>query len=328
MKLFNRIEADFGVSLTLDTMVDASTVQTLGAVLASNRPDMLGGPGQNESGASQQKPVGGPAGSKSLVRLRAGGDKQPIYMVHGHGGNVIGLIQLGHKLDAGRPIYGLQSIGLNGGSELDLSMEAMASRYLAEIKAVQPEGPYVLSGYCMGGVIAFEMAQQLVAAGEDPPTLIMLDAYPQEHLIRVEAQTSRAARALSLAASRLGREKVHRQNHDSLFGYLRQRLNNATEQLDGGVETATRQQRRLDRVADANYDAYFAYVAKPYPGTLALVRPERRVGHVDPDPALGWSEFATGVDVRYLCKYRYDMFVEPGLSRLANVMNQLLPQDP
>ena len=75
------------------------------------------------------------------------------------------------------PLYGLQSQGLDGVSEPLHSIEEMAERYLQEIRAVQPTGPYYLGGYCLGGTVAYEMAQRLQAAGEEVALVAMLDTY-------------------------------------------------------------------------------------------------------------------------------------------------------
>jgi len=65
-------------------------------------------------------------------------------------------------------------------------MEEMVTTYLAEIRAVQPEGPYFLGGYSLGGLIAYEMARQLQAQGQDVASLVVIDAYPP--VVRAEEE--------------------------------------------------------------------------------------------------------------------------------------------
>ena len=98
-------------------------------------------------------------------------------MVHGAEGNVLLYRQTAQHLPPDQPVYGLQSQGLNGSGELDTTIGAMAARYLEEIVSVQAQGPYYLAGYCLGGTIALEIAQQLRARGEAVGKVILLDTY-------------------------------------------------------------------------------------------------------------------------------------------------------
>jgi thioesterase domain-containing protein len=84
------------------------------------------------------------------------------------------LVLAGH-LGPDQPIYALQSPGLAGGELFD-SVGGMASRYLEAVRSVQPRGPYRLGGWCTGGVVAFEMARQLLERGEEVELLVLLDS--------------------------------------------------------------------------------------------------------------------------------------------------------
>lgn len=109
-----------------------------------------------------------------LVPLRADGTGRPLFLVHSGQGDVVTFGQLAHRL-AGRPIYGLQSVGLQGEAWPLMSVPAMAHRYLPEILAKDPTGPYLLGGTCMGGMVAFELAQMLVRRGKEVGLLALLD---------------------------------------------------------------------------------------------------------------------------------------------------------
>ncbi len=91
------------------------------------------------------------------------GSKPTFFCVHGGGGNVLIYRELARYLGEDYPFYGLQARGLEGGGDYLTTTEAMAESYLREIRELQPEGPYYLGGFCMGGQVAFEMAQRLVA---------------------------------------------------------------------------------------------------------------------------------------------------------------------
>lgn len=114
----------------------------------------------------------------NLVALKAAGSRPPLFAVAGGDGNVVGFGPLARSLSAEQPLYALQPSGLDGRNPLDQGIDAMANRYLAALRSVQPHGPYLLAGRCAGAVVAYEMAQRLRADGEEVPLLAALDSDP------------------------------------------------------------------------------------------------------------------------------------------------------
>ena len=114
----------------------------------------------------------------SLVPLQPLGDKPPFFLVHGYGGDVFIFLGLAQSLAPDQPAYGLQAVGLDGKSARHTTVEDMAAHYIQEMRAVQPDGPYYLGGYSMGGLIAFEMAQQLQRLGQRVALLALFDTMP------------------------------------------------------------------------------------------------------------------------------------------------------
>src|SRR5690606_25089311 len=111
-----------------------------------------------------------------LVVISKGSDfARPFYCVHGAGGNVLNFRPLAGFLDPAIPFLGLRALGSDGGIEVDRSIEDMAARYLEAVRGYQPAGPYRLSGYSGGGVIAYEMTRQLNALGETVEDLVFFD---------------------------------------------------------------------------------------------------------------------------------------------------------
>ncbi|MBM7114473.1 amino acid adenylation domain-containing protein [Archangium primigenium] len=152
LRLIARIEATFGVQLPLATLFQTSTVEGLAVALSA---------------------AGGTRGV--LVPLGGQGEAPPLFLFHPVGGNVLSYRALVRELTEDRRVYAFQSQAMVGG-EADTTVEAMAARYLGELRRVQPSGPYHLAGWSMGGVIAFELARQLREAGEDVGTLLLLDS--------------------------------------------------------------------------------------------------------------------------------------------------------
>src|SRR5207344_3097549 len=112
-----------------------------------------------------------------LVPIHPQGSKARFFCVHGAGGNVLLYRDLARHLGEDHPFYGLQSQGLDGKASPLTTVEAMAEKYLREIRQFQPEGPYCLGGYCLGGTIAYEMAQLLRRDGQEVALVALLDTY-------------------------------------------------------------------------------------------------------------------------------------------------------
>jgi len=119
--------------------------------------------------------------SGCLVRLQPNGSLKPFFCVHAHMGHVIRLRSLSVHLGSERPFYALQLQGLDMQSHPPTSMTEMAQQYLTEIRAIQEKGPYLIGGYCYGGIVAMEMARLLQQAGESVSLLALIDTdYPFE----------------------------------------------------------------------------------------------------------------------------------------------------
>ena len=142
---FSHIRRALGKSLPLSTLIHAPTIETLAAYI---------------DGKSERKTF------SSLVPIQPNGHKRPLFCIHGGLGNVLFYRHLSNHLGTDQPVYGIQAKGLTETEEPPGTIEEMAAAYIKEIRSVQPQGPYYLSGYCFGAIVAFEIAQQLVRAGE------------------------------------------------------------------------------------------------------------------------------------------------------------------
>ena len=140
--------------------------------------------------------------AESLVPFRLSGGNEPLYMMHGNNGSLFYVRHLLTDLKSNRPVYGLQPPPLDGAHRILHTIESMATSYVAEIRRVQPRGPYFLMGYSFGGWVVFEMAQQLVQEGERVNFLGMIDT-----ILRHPPVPSRAAR-LRCGIQGLPRQKV------------------------------------------------------------------------------------------------------------------------
>lgn len=134
----------------------------------------------------------------SLIPVMTEGEATPFFCVHGGGGGVFFVRDLSVHLDGTRPIYGLQARGFEGRPGPYRPVEELAANYIEEVRSVQRQGPYLVGGLSFGGKVAFEMAQQLVASGEEVALIAMLDTHavasthdtdPDRHRARMRSMT-------------------------------------------------------------------------------------------------------------------------------------------
>jgi thioesterase domain-containing protein len=212
-----------------------------------------------------------------VVPLRSTGARPPIFGVPGVSGNVVGFVDLARELGSEQPFYGLQSVGLDGGERPLDSIEEMARLYVNEIRSVQREGPYALVGACFGATAAYEMARQILAAGEEVGFLGLLDPTRREGSIAGKSRLS-APRILKRAAAfgillasrlRLYREEMQRLSAKdrvrfamTKLGVLRGLIAN-----DNSLKGAGRELNQIE-VYQANLLALDHYRREPLRGPL------------------------------------------------------------
>jgi amino acid adenylation domain-containing protein len=168
VRMFARIEKQFTVALPLSILHDRATIEYLADTL---RPYCPGGaPSPTHISLAADR-------FSFLVPIQRHGQRPRLFCVHGAGGNVLNLSSIARHLGSDRPFVGLQAQGTDGVRRPLESVDAMAKEYIKEIRGLQPSGPYYLSGYCGGGIIAFEMARQLCEAGERVALLTLIDCY-------------------------------------------------------------------------------------------------------------------------------------------------------
>ncbi|MBK8096142.1 MAG: SDR family oxidoreductase [Planctomycetes bacterium] len=306
VRLFARLHRDHGVDLELATLLQATTPRKLATVVRQhlNLPE----PATNATAAAL------PARKfQFLVQIHGDGARPPLYLVHGAGGNVLGFRDLAHYLGADQPVFGLQARGVDGRTPPHESIEAMARDYLAEIRQVQPTGPYYLGGYSGGGCVALEMAQQLLAAGEVVPFVGMIDTWAPD-----APERGKLAR-LGIHVGRL-----LRRGPAYPFSILRQRraakqaAKEHQQKVAAGGGGAIAPELRGHELQNAFERAFFGYRPRPYDGPVWLFSAEREdhtkyVHTAD----LGWGRYLPQIATTQCPGDHFSMCTEPNVQLLC-----------
>jgi len=246
---------------------------------------------------------------------------------------------------------------------IDYSVEEIAALYVRAIRSVQPAGPYLIAGWSFGGIVAYEIAQQLHAAGEQAPLLALIDCGAK---IRIRNPLRRLARAMGNHAlrtwnrcvmlyhsraiilayirsypavlrsgkARAGARKVSLKEY--LF-FMRRDIYRQYHMRQGGLAEPGETEHGLAMLQDsfirkivetlrANEEAYDRYVMRAYPGAMALFRP-KGVGYAatERDATLGWGTLAMGgVDVHVIEGNHITLMRRPHVESLARALQSCL----
>jgi amino acid adenylation domain-containing protein len=302
-RLMSRIKHRLGHSLPLATLFQEATIEQQAQRLR-----------QREAARKE---------FSTLVEIQRGGAKRPFFCVHPGGGNVLCYAPLSRQLGVEQPFYAFQARGVSESLTPHERIEEMAAHYIAAMRGVQPEGPYNLGGWSMGGVVAFEMARQLHAQGERVLMLALFDA--------VLPTTPEAAQEVSEFellldfAQDLGLtwndltltwDDLLSLDPEQRLSYVLERAK-ATDILP--QEFAPEELERLFHLFKTNVRAMLNYTAQATPCRVTLFRAEQSLDpSATPDDSYGWRDYATeGTDVSIVPGSHFTIMQEPHVSVLA-----------
>jgi len=269
----------------------------------------------------------------SLVPVQPRGSRRPLFCIHGAGGEVMFYHTLARHLGDDQPLYGLQAQGMDHKHPYHGSVDEMARHYIHEMKTVQRHGPYRLAGASLGGVIAFEMAQQLTASGEEVDLLAFFDSfhpgYPRYRpgvpgFLRSLVSVSQTCRhhVGSLVMLPRGRRWL----------YVREKSIRAAQETWWDIEAAGKRfveraktGRRQDPPPHPLRSAVSRYCPKKYGGRIVLFRATEQPFGIYPDRTLGWAELAgQGIIIEDIRCLHAAMVSEPRVTILAEKLKRFL----
>jgi len=310
-KLFVRIEKTFGQKLSIAALFQAPTIEQLAAVL------------RNESRLTR---------SPQVTPIQPGGSRPPFFCI---GAGPL-LRSLAFGLGSEQPFLGL---GLGEAEVRELPtpfrLEDMAASLIKKMRLLQPKGPYSLGGWCMDGVVAYEIAQQLQAQGERVALVVLFDAanpaslkeYSKFELLKVRsyffAQKWRFF-FTNLLRLRLQEAAVYVQQCVRFYLVL---LSNKIWEVNYKfhLRVGRRIEDRLLDISKIYFNVVRNYRPKPYSGRVVIIRCESRPEGRFRDDEFGWSGLAAGgLELHFVPGNHVDMFREPNVETLANTLRACL----
>ncbi|APE42970.1 polyketide synthase [Sulfitobacter alexandrii] len=323
VRLFASVKREFKVEFPISVLFEAPTIGKCAALIAAET---------GSAGTLAKDGAAAPAPEKFefLVPLNQSAHKQaaPLYVVAGMFGNVLNLRHLALPFTAERRVIGVQARGLIGDTPPHLTIEEAAADYLREIKRLQPEGPYILAGYSGGGITAYEMAQQLRAAGDDVAVLAMLDTP-----LPVRPSLSRPDKALIKLA------ELRRKGPAYLAEWARNRWSWEIEKRRGlhqPGQDAPGAEFNNHKIQAAFLGAVAQYRTPAWDGPMTLFRPpmdlhwqvtggnwvsaEREYVFEDND----WRKFAPNMEVVEVPGDHVSMVLAPNVTVLAQELREVI----
>ena len=263
-----------------------------------------------------------------LMPIQREGSRRPFFCVHPVGGNVLAYAELARRLGPEQPFYGLQSQGLDGAQPPLETVEEMAACYIEAIRTVQPDGPYLLGGWSMGGAVAFEMARQLQRRGERVDVLALIDPSPTRE-VRDASGDGAAPDTVAHFASDLGRlmglqlpELPSEAGPEEL---LRAVLEEGRKHGVLIPEAGLPELRTLLQVFSANVRALRAYAPKRIDGPLTVLRAADSFDISAEGRVRGWGDkCAQGVEIQEVPGDHYGLLQLPHVQVLADRLTALL----
>lgn len=305
-RLLARIKECYKVELSISTLFDARTIARMADLIQLKKSS---------------------AERWSIVPIRSQGSRTPLFLVHGVGGNVLGFYGLVKRLHLDQPVYGIQAQALQPVGPTLIQLKDMAAYYIRELRRIQPYGPYRFLGLSFGGLVVYEMAQQLHAYGEEIELLGMLDTWQPSYMRRLPTPGPLYLRLYN----RLHLVYLHTRKLrlGSKFIYLRNRLKSRILRIFYSYSPAhgrTNMLEMMKSVRDINLIAGMRYEVKPYDGHVTLFRATQEDDWRLPED-LGWSAMALrGIDIHRFPGDHGQILAEPNVSMLAEKLTECLAQ--
>ncbi len=306
LQLMYLVEMEFAVKLPFASLFENPTVDWMAKSILSRRDGNL--------------PISPSCrdGSLPIPLVPANNGVPPFFAVYGME-NISAFRTLASRLRPGQPFYVLPALGLDESDQTYPDLETMASAYLGLIRSAQPKGPYYLGGRCMGGPIAFEIAQQLLRAGDNVALLVVFDSRAPR--LKDDDGHPRAGDPRTANMSQATRPSSHRTFTHTLARLVRKKYRKHVRRIPELARRRLSGQnvRYVTRLRAANKALRRRYRATVYPGQITLIRSANFASRAAKDHHIpGWRELSGGGLVTHMVQGSHtSMFDELHVTGLA-----------
>jgi len=305
VRLFARIEKSLSKNLPPVSLIQHPTIRELASLLQT---------GEEEEQWS------------ALVPIRASGESLPLFCVHAGGGHVFFYNALAHHMGADQPVYAIQPVGLDGVASYHESIEEMATHYVAEIKRVQPTGPYALLGTCFSNSVCFEMAKQLKNSGEEIALLAIIDSAVHDWTFVAPPTFLQKVQRLPGRVWRFG-QRFRSNAGEAISKMISAKRNKLRDLVDDNLYVLkNKQAKNLVKMQDKLADLYLDYKWDRFPGQITLIRSRQ----LNDDPTYDfhlsqWEELTDHpLAVHVVDGHHETLFDEPEVQNLSHQLSECL----
>ena len=307
VQLFAQIEKTFGKKLPLATIFQAPNVEELANIIRQS---------------------GWTTPWFSLVPIQPNGSKPPLFGIHYLGKGLEFYRNMIPYIGSDQPIYGLNYWLATQTKDTEApppnTVEELAADYIKEIRTLQPDGPYLLAGVSFGGIVAYEMAQQLHAQGQKASLLVLFDTYSPKLPIK----------SMDAITLQTHLRNLSQMNFKEKFAYIMMKVNyKIIEKTPRWLKHFFLKMREMFYIVsklpmphdlhhllviEANHKLAREYEIQVYPGRVTLFRAKEQAVRSDHSEDLGWTSLATGgVEIHKVPGDHLGMFQQPSVQVLA-----------
>jgi phthiocerol/phenolphthiocerol synthesis type-I polyketide synthase E len=320
-RMFDQIEKKFTKRLPLATLYEAPTIRELAARIA------------DETFA---------ASWSSLVEINKGDrSRPPLFLMHSEGGNVLEYWALSRYLGKDQQLYAMQAKGLEGQAAIKMTIEEMAAHFISEMRSVQKTGPYYLGGYCLGGLVAYEMARQLIDEKEKVNLLCMISTRTPQNIEQIRAAVSIPKRIAGKIAERAGLEmdNLSHLKWNEKGNYVRERISRLIhvtkvrcEKLADRIFALAGHEMKwhsrdyiLQKSVDYANHAFYEYQPKPIEIDIVLFWVKKHPDYYAHNKMMGWPDLVKGRIYSYgVDCFHKNIMKEPNIRPVGERLHELL----
>ncbi len=265
--------------------------------------------------------------SPLLVDIQTGNRlKTPLFLMHPVGGHVYFYRNLANQMGTEQPIYGLQAQGMDEKTELLTQVEEMATLYIEALRVRQPQGPYFLGGSSFGGLLAFEMAQQLHALGQQIALLAMIDTPVLDQMpVKLETDVEILAYMLNVGGNvALPLDELQKLEPDEQLRYFLEEQRKIENQMLFDLDIP--QLRHFLKMFKVNNQAMWDYQPRVYPGKITFFSAQEKDPYNAKTPERAWQLLAGEIEVIDVPGNHITMNTTPHVQIIADRLKAALEQ--